>query len=79
MTNLRSSFGAKWKETVHKNHELPSIGRSIRVHTDCGYSFVRNPITRFIAGYYTTNRKIYQMHRDLRFEFAESSHFQFFH
>ena len=65
MTNLRESFGTNWSQTVHKNHAIPFIGHSVRIHTDCGFTFVRNPITRFIAGYYTINRKIYNLHHSL--------------
>ena len=65
MTNLRSSFGSEWSETVHKNHALPSIGHSVQISTDCGFTFVRNPLTRFIAGYYTINRKIFGLHHTL--------------
>ena len=28
-------------------------------HTNCGFTFVREPISRFVSGYYTTNRLIY--------------------
>ena len=35
------------------------ISENMISHTQCGFTFVREPISRFVSGYYTVNRLIY--------------------
>ena len=35
------------------------LSENVITHNDCGFTFVREPISRFISGYYTVNRLIY--------------------
>eukprot|EP01084_Bolivina_argentea_P233638 393459_1 len=46
---------------IEEWHSIGNIGdNSNRIHTDCGFTFVRNPITRFIAGYYTIHLHMFE-------------------
>eukprot|EP01083_Nonionella_stella_P107763 312524_1 len=57
--NLVHSFGNQWDAVEEKGFTLTHIGQTYQMRTGCGYTFVRNPITRFIAGYYMINIHIY--------------------
>eukprot|EP01083_Nonionella_stella_P095976 269594_1 len=35
------------------------VSENMMTHTECGFTFVREPISRFISAYYTINRLIY--------------------
>merc|ERR1711879_121101 len=45
-----------WIDGPEQNHET--------VYTNCGFTFVRNPIERFISGYYTINNMLWREVRD---------------
>ena len=63
-TNLDTMFNKKLiKTTMHKTFEQKYLGQSTKVNTNCGFTFVRNPVTRLISGYYTINRKIFGLHK----------------
>eukprot|EP01083_Nonionella_stella_P037824 103082_1 len=40
--------------------ETSFVSENWRTSTKCGFTFVRDPIDRFISGYYTVNRLIYE-------------------
>merc|ERR1719283_754085 len=35
------------------------LSENVVAHSDCGFTFVREPISRFISGYYTVNKLIF--------------------
>ena len=45
-------FKQQWYDGPPSNHET--------VYTQCGFTFVRNPIERFISGYYTINNMLWR-------------------
>ena len=49
-------FKQQWVDGPDTNHAP--------VHTQCGFTFVRNPIERFISGYYTINNMLYRELKD---------------
>ena len=51
------------KTTMHKSYTINNLNKPISINTNCGFTFVRNPITRLISGYYTINRKIFGIYK----------------
>eukprot|EP01084_Bolivina_argentea_P165061 286849_1 len=41
------------------NFTISVMSENTRTHAQCGFTFVREPVDRFISGYYTVNRLIY--------------------
>ena len=39
---------------------------NVELHCECGFTFVRDPISRFVSGYYTINKLIYWYHDHLK-------------
>ena len=52
-----SSIGSGILSFYDYNHSY--ISENMISHSNCGFTFVREPLSRFISGYYTVNRLIY--------------------
>ena len=44
---------------MHHDYNHTYISENMISHSICGFTFVREPVSRFISGYYTVNRLIY--------------------
>ena len=56
---INTDFGNKWN-TFQIDYKPKYGDNDIYIDTNCGYTFVRNPIYRFISGYYTISEMLYQ-------------------
>lgn len=56
--NLKMFIGDKF-ETKSRFYNMKFDDEYQVIHTKCGFTFVRNPIHRFISGYYTINKALY--------------------
>ena len=54
---------------MHEYHFNTSYSsENARFHCQCGFTFIRDPISRFVSGYYTINKLIYWYHEHLKRE-----------
>ena len=60
--NLHIYFGEKW-HGKQKDVKINFIDEHHTIKTNCGYTFVRDPIHRLISGYYTVSKKIFDHQR----------------